>query len=243
MANFPATLSDLQSYISNLVNDPTNIRYTLSLINNQLDIAQDRWNLDVKICRTSQTLTVVAGQATYALNTLTGTFMKVLRVAHKGIGLTKRSKDTFDMFSAIDWTTTTGTPGSFLIDLTLNPPVLMLYPQPTSLDAGAFLLVEYLVRHTTMVNPTDLPFTANGVQNTLIAPYVFGLGLDVAASLLEPDPTPETVAKAKTFRAQANSVLSTVQEIYSDFDLDEPYRMQGGRTWVPTRTVSSPFTR
>jgi len=235
--SFPVTLSDLQAYISNLINDPTNTRYSLTLINNQLDIAQDRWNLEAQICRTSQTLTVVANQASYGLTTLTGTFLKMLRVAHKGIQLTKRSKMTLDMYSAIDWTTTLATPTSYLLDMTVNPPVLFLYPQPQANDAGAFLLVEYLVRHTSMVNPGDTLFMIGGTTNTLIAPYSFGIGLDVAASLLEPDPTPETVAKAKLFRSQANSVLSIVTQIYADFDLDEPYRMTGGRVWFPGRTV------
>ncbi len=91
--------------------------------------------------------------------------------------------------------------------------------------------IEYVTPHSTLVNPTDTPFTVNGNQNTLILPYLAGLGLDVAASLLEPDPTAETVKKAAMFRGQANAYLSIVVQIYSDLETDEPFRMQGGRNW------------
>lgn len=243
MANFPLTLSDLQTYISGKINDPSNARYSTTLINEELDIVQDRWNLEALICRFAVTLATTGGVSTCALSGLTGTPMKFLRVAHKGIPLTKRSKEYFDRYSAIDWTTSTGTPRDYYIDLTQSSPVIGLRPQPQIADAGTNLLVEYLIRHTSMVNPTDQPFSIAGNLNTLISPYIYGIGLEAAANILEPDPTKETVAKVQAFKAQANRVLSLVQQIYADFDLDEPYRFSGGRNWALGNGGSaSPFS-
>lgn len=243
MAVYPSTLADLQGLISNLVNDPANTRYSLTEINQFLDTVQDRWNYEANICKTAQTLTTVGGTSAYALSTLTGNALKIFRVAHKGIALTQRSKAYFDQYTAYDWTGDTGTPKDFCVDMTLTSPSIILRPNPTTNDAGANLLVEYLVRHTQMVNPTDTPFNINGTANTLIQPYVYGIGLEVAAEILEPDPTKETVMKATTFRKQAERVLSNVIQIYTDFDAELPFRMRGGRNWTAgSGGASSPFS-
>jgi hypothetical protein len=91
-----------------------------------------------------------------------------------------------------------------------------------------------------MVNPTDQAFTVNGMFiNTAVLPFVAGLALDVAASLLEPDPTPETAAKAKTFRAQANAYLSMIVQMYQGLEEDAPLRFGGGRTVRPSGIAST----
>lgn len=232
VAPFPQTLSDLQSYISNQINDPTNSRYSLTLINQQLDIAQNLWNMEALICRAIVTLTTVAGTQTYAISTLTGTIIKPLRVTHKGIALRRRSKYYFDLFSAIDWTTDQGTPKDFYFDISNAVPNIGLHPTPQSNDAGTNLAVEYLLAHQQMVNPTDTPFASPALTtNSLISPYIYGLGLECAAAILEPDPTPETVKKAAVFRAQANAVRSQVVQLYQDLEWDEPLKMYGGRSW------------
>lgn len=245
------TLADLQGYVSVLVNDPTNTRYTLPLINAQLDLCQHRWNNEAKICRLTDYVALVANQYRYPISTSLTLFpIQILRVAFKGISMNIRSKQYFDKYSAIDWTTTIGTPNDFCIDLNSNNisqsqtgPSIIVHPVPQSNDVSLYtngvgilnqnpLGVEYLCPHTTMVNPTDQPFTVNGVFiNQGMIPYLAGLGLDAAASILEPDPTAETVKKANIFRAQANGYLSLVVQMYQGLEEDTPGRMSGGRSW------------
>jgi hypothetical protein len=243
MANFPLTLSDLQTYVGELVNDPSFTRYTTTLINSQLDLAQSRWNMEAKICRWTDYVALTANTYRYGLSSsLTLPIITDLRVTLKGIPLTKKSKDYFDMYSAIDWTTSQGTPQEYCIDLNSNPPSFILHPTPQANDVTSYsnavgitsqnpLGIEYLTPHQQMSLTTDTPWTVNGVTNSLTPPYVAGLGLDVAASLLEPDPTPETKLKAGLYRSQANSYLSIVQQLYADLETSQPLRMQGGRNW------------
>lgn len=245
------TLADLQGYVSGLVNDPTNTRYTLPLINAQLDLCQHRWNNEAKICRLTDYVACTANIYRYQISSNLTLFpIQLLRVTWKGIPLNVRSKQYFDQYSAIDWTTTIGTPADICIDLNSNNtsqsqtgPSLILHPVPQAGDVSVYtngvgvlnenpLGIEYLCPHTTMVNPTDQPFTVNGVFiNQGMIPYLAGLGLDAAASIIEPDPTAETVAKAKIFRAQANGYLSLVVQMYQGLEEDIPGRMGGGRAW------------
>lgn len=228
---FPANLADLQTLASNYLNDPANARYALALLNNHFDIAQDRWNRAAHICRSTMTLSTVAGADTILLSGLAGTPLEILRVTHKGVDLAKRSKAYFDRYSGSDWTTSQGTPTDFVIDINANPVVIIVYPTPQGNDAGANLGVEYVLRHDPMVNPTDTPFTTQGVVNTLILPFAAGLAVEVAADILAQDPTAETVKKAESFREQANDILSDVVAFYDRLETDEPMRMAGGRNW------------
>lgn len=246
------TLADLQSYVSNLINDPTNTRYGLPLINSQLDLCQHRWNSEVKIVRYTDGFTLYANMYRYNTNLFTFTPIQILRVTMKGVPLNIRSKSYFDKYSASDWTATDGTPTDFVMDLNsfgllsdnqqYQYPTFILHPTPQANDATLYsngngvanqlpLQIEYLCPHNVMVNPTDTPFSIGTIPNKLIIPYLAGLGLDAAASILEPDPTAETVKKAQIFRAQANGYLSLVVQMYQGLEEDTPGRMAGGRSW------------
>lgn len=255
------TLSDLQSYVAQLINDPTYTRYTLPLITSQLNLCQLRWNMEAKICRWTDFKTVTANVPRYALTGSNGLLLnpiQILRASFKGAPLNIRSKSYFDKYSAVDWTTVTGTPTDFIVDLNslwnsdsnadgnvFTGPSYILHPTPQGNDAVPYsnnvgisgqnpLAVEYLAAPGDMVGSTDLPFIPNGYPpftNILIAPYLAGLGLETAASILEPDPTAETVKKAQIFRAQANGYLSLVVQMYQGLEEDNPGRMSGGRSW------------
>ena len=261
--SFPANLGDLQNYISGLVNDPTNTRYSLAMINSQLDLAQHRWNMEAKIVRWTDFIPCYANQSRYFLTALNLTPIQILRATWKGVALQIRSKQYFDQYSAIDWQSQTGTPKDICIDLNSNTQVgyvagvgasLILRPIPQAGDVTSYyysgygpnansnlnpngypLSVEYLAPHIQLSASTDVPFTPNISSlyvNNAILPFLAGLGLDVAASILEPDPTAETVSKAKIFRAQANAYLSLVVQMYQGLEEDVPGRMQGGRAWI-----------
>lgn len=257
MATFPLTKSDLETYIAGLVNDPSMTRYTQTLIDNQLDLAQSRWNLEAKICRWTDYIALTANQYRYPIiNGNAGLLfipLQILRVTHKGIELAIRSIEYMDRYSANDWTTAQGTPQEICFDLnsywnsdsssdgvTSISPSFILHPTPQGNDVTLYtnnvgvtgqnpLKIEYLAPHSPLVNPSDTPFTINTYTNSLVTPYLAGLGLDAAASLLEPDPTKETVVKAKLFRAQANAYLSLVVQMYQGLEEEAPMRMAGGR--------------
>lgn len=256
--SYPQTLSDLQSYVGGLVNDPSYRRYSLALINSQLDIAQHKWNTDAKICRLTDYVLPTVNVYRYQISiSLTLFPIQLLRCTYKGVPLTIRSKDYFDKYSAMDWTTSLGTPTDICIDLNSNNtglsqtgPSLILHPVPQSNDVTLYsnavgitnqnpLGIEYLAPHTQMASASDQPFTVNSIFiNTAIIPYIAGLGLDVAASLLEPDPTAETIAKAKLYRAQANEYRSLVVQMYQGLEEDAPMRMGGGRSIRATAIYS-----
>lgn len=231
MANFPANLADLQALAADHMNDLDHTRYKLDEINEHLDIAQDRWNREAHICRVRDTLTTVTDQYQYSFSLLSATPLEFWRVTHKNIDLIKRSREYFDRYSGVDWTQDKGTPKEFGVDLGVMPAFLFLHPTPTGNDAGANLIAEYTARHDKMVNPTDTPFTVNGVQNTLIIPYIAGLAIEAAADILQHDPTPETVKKVASFKQESEAILSQVIQWYSRLDADEPLRMAGGRNW------------
>lgn len=228
-------LTELQSFVGQLVNDPNGDRYTLSDINQELDNTQDFWNISAKILKDTITLTVVDGTRQYALSLLTGTPIAFPRVTHKGLELQKRDKSWLDLYSGYDWTATSGTPTDFVIEVT-DPDVqyLTVYPTPGGNDAGANLVVEYIKRHTSMSASTDTPFNAN----TLLVPYHYGMAFDAACRLLMRDPSPENSQRVygpdgKTgFMNVAKDVLSQVVDTFKALEREEPARIRiPGTNW------------
>lgn len=243
-------LSELQPYVANLLGDPDYKRYSLDIITTQLDIEQSKWNLEARICRATDFFPLVANVYRYQFS---GTFpLQVLRATFKGTPLLIKSKEYFDKYSSIDWTTTTGDPQEFMIDLNsimpaygFTGPSFMVYPTPTANSAVYYsnsvgitnqpgLGIEYVAPHDPMVSATDTPFTSiQSYRNNLMIPFIAGLGLSAAASILEPDPTKETVQKAQIYRSQANSYLSLVVQMYQGLEEEAPMRFSGGRSIRP----------
>lgn len=228
-------LSTLQSYIGQLTNDPNHDRYTTDDIGQELDNAQDFWNISAKILKDTVTLTVVDGTRQYAISTLTGTPIAFTRTTHKGLELRKRDKSWMDLYSGVDWTTTTGTPTDYIIEVTdPDTQYITLYPTPTGNDAGAYLVVEYIKRHTTLSASTDTPFNSN----TLLVPYHDGLAKDAAARLLGRDPNTENIRKIygedgkSGYAGYAKEVLSQVVDTFKALERSEPAQLRRfGPNW------------
>lgn len=220
-------LSDLQSLIGSLTNDPNHDRYGLSDINTELDNSQNTWNLEAKIIKGTSTLTIVAGTYQYLLSTLTGTPISFPRVTHKGIDLAKRSKQYFDHLSARDWTQDIGTPTEFFIEAT-DPSNLYitLHPIPQSGDVGANLVVEYIRQHTSMSVASDVPFLSGVNSNYLLRPFDWGLAYSVASKLLLRDPSPINAPKSQSYGGIATNVLNEVIQVFKALEAVEPKRME-----------------
>lgn len=227
------TLSDLQTLIGNLTNDPNHDRYTTTDIGIELDNSQDEWNAEIGIIKDTVTLTVVDGTRQYAISGLTGTVIGFRRVTHKGIRLEKVDKSWMDLYAGgQDWTTNNGTPKKFLIEAT-DPDVqyITLYPTPTANDAGAYLVVEYIKKHTSMSSSTDVPFMSGTSSNSLLRPYDWGLAYATSVRLLLRDPSKESVAKVQNYSTVAAGVKANVIQVFKDLEEETPRRFRGGRYW------------
>jgi hypothetical protein len=218
------TLTELQSLIGDLTNDPVHDRYSLTQINTELDNWQDKWNVEAKILKDTVTLTVVDGTRQYALSSLTGTPIAFTRVAHKGLALEKKDKAWFDLYAGgVDWTTTPGTPTDYFIEAT-DPDLqyVTLYPTPQSGDAGAYLVVEYIKKHTSMSASSDTPFNAA----PLLRPYDWGGAYDVASRLLVRDPNPTNAQKVMPYKKIADDVMADVIQVFKAFEKQVPMRLK-----------------
>lgn len=226
------TLTELQSLIGSLCNDPNHDRYSTSDINTELDNSQDTWNLEAKLITDTVTITTVSGTRQYALSGLTGTPISFPRVTHKGIDLTKRSKAYFDHLSSSDWTAHEGTPTDFFIEQS-DPAVqyLTVYPIPQGADVGDNLVVEYNKRHTSMSAASDVPFMSVATSNYLLRPFDWGLAYSVASKLLLRDPSNENAAKSANYATIAKNVLAEVVQVFKALEAEEPKRLSGGRYW------------
>ncbi len=217
------TLAELQSLIGTLANDPNHDRYFLTDINTELDNTQDTWNLEAKLIKDTVTLTVVDGTYQYALTSLTGTPISFPRTTHKGIDLTKRSKAYFDHLGHRDWTTDIGTPTEFFIEATdPSNQYISLHPTPQSGDAGAYLVVEYVKRHTPMTLPTDVPFMSGTESNYMLRPFDWGVAYSVAAKLLLRDPNEANAKRSNDFANIAKNVLAEVIQVFKALEAEEP---------------------
>jgi len=224
------TLSELQVLIGALTNDPNHDRYTTSDINTELDNTQDTWNLEAKILKQTTTITVVSGTRRYALSLFTQTPLSFSRVAHKGLDLKKKSKSYFDLYLYADISTINGTPTDFYIEAEdPSNQYISLYPTPQDADAGAYLVVETIVRHTPMSSSTDVPFMLGAVSNSLLRPYDHGIAYHTAARLLARDPSNENSKKSADYSRIGNIVLSDVVQVFKNLEHEEPPRMRGGR--------------
>lgn len=224
-------LSDIQTLTGNLCNDPNHDRYTLSDINIELDNSQNDWNINGKLIKETTTITVVANQRQYLLSLITGTPISFDRITHKGIDLKKRSKAYFDLYGT-DWTQDLGTPVEYCIEgEDPNNLYLTLHPTPQGADAGANLVVEAIIGHTSMSASTDVPFMLGTASNYLLRPYDWGLCYASASRLLARDPSPENAAKVGAYRSVSTGVLDDVIQVFKALEAEEPKRLQGGRYW------------
>lgn len=224
-------LSDLQTLVGSLSNDPNHDRYSLTDINTELDNTQGQWNQEIKVIKETTTITVVANQRQYLLTLITGTPIAFGRVTHKGIDLKKRSKQYFDLYG-LDWTQDIGTPIEYCIEATdPNNLYLTLHPTPQGADAGAYLVVEAIIGHTPMAASTDVPFLLGTYSNYLLRPYDFYLAYSVAARLLSRDPSSTNVNKVAQYMKLASEGKTAIIQVFKALEADEPKRIGGGRYW------------
>lgn len=227
------TLTELQTLVGSLTNDPNHDRYSLTDINTELDNSQGQWNEEIKILKTTTTITTVANQRQYALTLITGTPISFPRATYKGIDLKKRSKSYFDLYTSSDWTQQIGTPTDFFIEATdPNNLYITLFPTPQSGDAGANLVVESVMAHTPMSLAEDVPFLLVDDSNYLLRPYDFYLAYSAASRLLARDPSDINNNKAAQYQEIARQGKELITNVFKNLEYSEPRRLTGGRRWI-----------
>lgn len=226
-------LSDLQTLVGSLTNDPNHDRYSLSDINTELDNTQSQWNEEIKLIKETTTITVASGQRQYLLSLITGTPLSFPRATHKGIDLKKRSKSYFDLYTSSDWTQQIGTPTDFFIEAT-DPSNLFLtvFPTPQGGDAGANLVVEAVIAHTPMSAASDVPFMLGTSSNYLLRPFDFYVAYSASARLLARDVSATNQAKAGEYLKIAGEGKELITNVFKQLEASEPLRLVGGRRWI-----------
>ncbi len=228
-------LSEIQTLVGSLANDPNHDRYSLTDIGTELDNTQNTWNLEAKLIKDTVSLTLTANVRQYLLSSLTGTPISFPRTTLKGIDLAKRSKSYFDHIAGRDWTQDIGTPTDFYVEAT-DPDNLYisLYPSPQSGDVDQPLVVEYIKAHTPMSASTDVPFMSGATSNYLLRPFDWGICYSVASKLLLRDPSEANALKSNNYATIAKNVLAEVVQVFKQLEAEEPkaFRYWGGRPWV-----------
>lgn len=227
------TLSDLQTLIGSLTNDPVHDRYPTTDIGVELDNSMDAWNSEAKLIKSTTTITTVSGTRQYALSNIAGTVIAIGRATHKGLPLTKRDKGYIDLYyGGNDWTQNLGTPTDFYVDVT-DPAnqYVVVYKTPQDNDAGANLVVEAIIRHTPMSAASDVPFMSGINSNSTLRPYDWGLAYEVASRLLARDPSKENVPKSVNYATVANVIRADVVQVFKALERQEPPKLQMPMRW------------
>lgn len=227
------TLSDLQTMIGSLTNDPLHDRYSLIDIGTELDNSQDMWNVEAKIIKSTTTITTVSGTRLYPLSNISGTVIAIPRATHKGIPLTKREKAYIDLYyGGTDWTQNQGTPTDFYIDATdPTSQYIVVYKTPQDSDAGVNLVVEAIIRHTSMSASSDVPFLAGTSSNSTLRPYDWGLAYEAAGRLLQRDPSVINASKSTNFSQIASGVRADIVQVFKQLERQEPPRLKMPIRW------------
>ncbi len=208
--------------IGDLTGDPSNQEWSASKKQDQIQEAQERFVLDTRALVDSSTTTTVDGTSEYDLPT---DVLDITRMAHKGVRLRRLSKFELDSLYQSDWTTTTGTPTAYYVDLDPNNKKFRLYPIPTGNDAGANLLVEWIKIPPTLTSDSGVPFDGH----TLMTPYHMAIAYKAAAELLKTNVNESRAAKITLYEREYLKLVDHCIDTFKQLAITTPMRMRGGR--------------
>ena len=208
------------------------------------DISQDRWNatiltarinhiirdivLRTKCLRETGTDSVVAGTQEYALPS---GYIDMIRVTLDGEELVYVDKKELDMESGIDWTTKSGTPTRYYIDIDPDNSRVGLVPNPDA--SGSSNLKYFFVKNPTdLSGSTDIPFNNDTVTTSnLLVPHHMTIVYGAAAMCLEDSISdPGTIAKLNEYLSKYEEGIRKIYDIFNN-PTDRLWTMKGGRNW------------
>jgi len=219
------TRLQLQTRVSELINDTTNSQWTAAQIQERIQEAQETFVEDTHCLISTTPLTVVSGTRTY---TLTSTYvLDIIRVSMSPYGVLRRvgEYDLDQMYPGQDYSLVTGQPQYYFYDATGTTNLLTLFPIPTAAYNGLTLSVQYIVEPTAMSSDSDLPFNSQVALN----PYISAIAYNTAAQLLVADNDPNKRTKAKDYIDFYKQSVSECIETFNALRETTPMRMRGGR--------------
>lgn len=216
------TRSGLTTLVSLLIDDPANQQFSTTQVQDKIQEAQERFILDTRALTDNVTDTSVAGTQEYALQS---DVLDIKRIAHNGIQLIRQSKFDIDLMRQANWSSDTGTPKWYYVDLDPNNKKYGVYPIPQAGDAGANLAVEYIKIPPTLSADGSVPLDGH----TLLAPYCNALAYWAAKELLIINPTQERLVKITQFTRMYEDLVSHCIETFRHLAEPQQWRMRSVR--------------
>lgn len=215
--------SQIIALAAGFAEDPSQTRFA-GLYDGAADNAQTQFALDSKcLWKDASTITVVDGTASY---NLPSDFMWEKNVTHKGIALKPISRATLEYYrKSSDWSEDDGTPKYYCIDPEEARKTILLYPNPTSADAGANLILTYYPLPATLSSDSSIPLNAS----LLMVQFHIGIAAYLAWLLLGNVPlTVEISAKRKDLLEQYQAKVTDAINTFGN-TVSETWVMRGGR--------------
>lgn len=215
------TRLDLTTRVSELIGDTSNQQWSTSQIQDRLQNAQEQFVADTRALRDTQTFNIVAGTSTYALATDT---FDIARVGISGRGeIKRRGKFDMDLLVGGDWTTKTGSPTSYYVDVSSTNKNLTLYPIPQGADAGTNnLVVDYIKVPPAMSSDSSYPLNSQ----VLLQPYLDALAFYAAEQILLSSNNPADWTKAQVIHKQYETKTNQCITLFNDLMETVPLRLK-----------------
>lgn len=219
-------LTALTSTAAQFSGDPAQSRYS-GLYTQALNLGQQQFVLDSKcLWKDWPATTITAAVASYALPS---DFILEQTVAFNGVPLIPISRaELLRTHQDSRWDTIPGTPTHYVIDPDVSKSQLLLFPIPTSYDAGKDLVLTYVALPADMSGATDIPFNST----PLLAQFHMGICAWAAWYLLngEASVTDSLRAKKADLLQIYNDCVSQAVETFKN-TASQPMRQRGSRVY------------
>lgn len=215
------TRDSLVTLTNLLADDPAQKRFTAAQVQAKIQEAQERFVLDTRLLRDTQSDSAVANQQEYSLPS---DILDAVRLSVDGVEKARISKADMDFFSGARWDQTYGTPQYYYIDLDPNNKKYGFYPIPDTAGSSNISL-EYVKLPPTLSSGSSVPLDGH----TLLTPYHNALAYWAAAELLTINPSQEGLVKIGAYKKRYSDETSHAIEAFKHMELSQGWRMNGGR--------------
>lgn len=216
-------LSSLRDQTAKFAGDPSRTRYLDADYLAALNRAQEQFCLETRALWKDTTWTSAANDATYALPS---DFMFEESVYFGGLLLKPISRRDLAILSPdVDWTLTPGTPTHYLVDPEEAQKTLLLYPIPTSNDAGKTISMRYFPLPTALAADGDTPLNSSALMSQ------FHIGLCAYAAwllLMTEELTPAIRQKRSDLLSIYADAAAKATDLFKN-TVSAPWRMRGSR--------------
>lgn len=210
-----------------MIGDPSSTQWSDAQKQQKIDEWQEQFILDTRALKDVQTTSLTSGTAEYTLPT---DLLDTVRVSHNGLKLERTSAFDLDVLFDSDWSTESGTPTKYYIDLDPNNKKIRLYPIPDGGAAAYSLIIEYVKIPPALASSSSVPFDGH----TLMTPYHMAIAYGAAADLLRVslanNPAAQTILiQIKEYERQYEKLKGDCIETFKAMGHQEPLQFAVGR--------------